>query len=82
MKSRVESNLRSFWVIAGAMFLGCVRAILLNAYTFPVNYYSKVVDPGARFLVSASSNCGWHGDSTRTVFVHDIKPVDNNSNPA
>jgi len=34
-----------------------------------------VVDPAARFLVSASSNRGWHGDSTRTVFVHDIKHV-------
>ncbi|EGN93245.1 hypothetical protein SERLA73DRAFT_189759 [Serpula lacrymans var. lacrymans S7.3] len=34
-----------------------------------------VVDPGARFLVSASSNRGWHGESTRTVFVHDIKAV-------
>ena len=33
-----------------------------------------VVDPGGRFLISASSNRGWHGDSTRTVFVHDIKP--------
>ncbi|KAI9571332.1 WD40-repeat-containing domain protein [Boletus coccyginus] len=33
-----------------------------------------VVDPGGRFLVSASSNRGWHGESTRTVFVHDIKP--------
>ncbi|KAG9318684.1 WD40-repeat-containing domain protein [Chiua virens] len=32
-----------------------------------------IVDPGARFLVSASSNRGWHGESTRTVFVHDIK---------
>lgn len=34
----------------------------------------KVVDPGGRFLVSASSNRGWHGESTKTVFVHDIKP--------
>ncbi|KZV69491.1 WD40 repeat-like protein [Peniophora sp. CONT] len=34
-----------------------------------------VVDPAARFLVSASGNRGWHGDATRTVFVHDIKPV-------
>jgi transcriptional activator SPT8 len=33
----------------------------------------KVVDPAARFLVSASSNRGWHGESSRTVFVHDIK---------
>jgi len=31
------------------------------------------VDPAARFLVSASSNRGWHGESSRTVFVHDIK---------
>ncbi|KAL0581581.1 Transcription factor spt8 [Marasmius crinis-equi] len=34
-----------------------------------------VVDPGARFLVSSSSNRGWHGDSTKTVFVHDIKHI-------
>lgn len=34
-----------------------------------------LVDPGGRFLVSASSNRGWHGESTRTVFVHDIKHV-------
>ena len=32
-----------------------------------------VIDPGGKFLVSASSNRGWHGDSTKTVFVHDIK---------
>ncbi|KDQ60948.1 hypothetical protein JAAARDRAFT_31941 [Jaapia argillacea MUCL 33604] len=32
-----------------------------------------LVDPAARFLISASSNRGWHGDSTRTVFVHEIK---------
>jgi len=39
-------------------------------------YISQMlVDPGARFLVSASSNRGWHGDSTRTIFVHDIKHV-------
>ncbi|KAL0946580.1 hypothetical protein HGRIS_012782 [Hohenbuehelia grisea] len=39
-------------------------------------YISQMlVDPGARFLISASSNRGWHGDSTRTVFVHDIKPI-------
>jgi len=34
-----------------------------------------LVDPGARFLVSASGNRGWHGEETRTVFVHDIKPI-------
>jgi len=32
-----------------------------------------IVDAGARFLVSASSNRGWHGESTKTIFVHDIK---------
>ncbi|EIN07302.1 WD40 repeat-like protein [Punctularia strigosozonata HHB-11173 SS5] len=32
-----------------------------------------LVDPAARFLVSASSNRGWHGESSRTVFVHEIK---------
>jgi len=37
-------------------------------------YISQMlVDSGCRFLVSASSNRGWHGESTRTVFVHDIK---------
>ncbi|KAF8636512.1 hypothetical protein AX17_003326 [Amanita inopinata Kibby_2008] len=34
-----------------------------------------IIDPGARFLVSASSNRGWHGESTKTVFVHEIKRV-------
>ncbi|KAJ6599320.1 WD40-repeat-containing domain protein [Mycena vulgaris] len=39
-------------------------------------YISQMlVDPAARFLISASSNRGWHGDSTKTVFVHDIKHV-------
>ncbi|KZT09505.1 WD40 repeat-like protein [Laetiporus sulphureus 93-53] len=36
---------------------------------------SMLVDPAARFLVSASSNRGWHGESTRTVFVHEIKHI-------
>ncbi|KAJ3552985.1 hypothetical protein NM688_g3862 [Phlebia brevispora] len=36
---------------------------------------SMLVDRAARFLVSASSNRGWHGESTRTVFVHEIKNV-------
>jgi transcriptional activator SPT8 len=34
-----------------------------------------VVDPAGRFLISASGNRGWHGEATRTVFVHDIKPI-------
>jgi hypothetical protein len=38
-----------------------------------VFFTNAVVDPGARFMVTASSNRGWHGDSTRTVFIHDIK---------
>ncbi|KAH7913716.1 WD40 repeat-like protein [Hygrophoropsis aurantiaca] len=39
-------------------------------------YVSQMlVDPGGCFLVSASSNRGWHGESTRTVFVHDIKAI-------
>ncbi|KAF9792221.1 WD40 repeat-like protein [Thelephora terrestris] len=32
-----------------------------------------LVDPGARFLITACGNRGWHGESTRTVFVHEIK---------
>ncbi|KAF9564592.1 WD40 repeat-like protein [Agrocybe pediades] len=40
-------------------------------------YISQMlVDPASRFLVSASSNRGWYGDSTRTVFVHDIKRIE------
>ncbi|KLO14706.1 hypothetical protein SCHPADRAFT_825945, partial [Schizopora paradoxa] len=34
-----------------------------------------IIDPAARFMVSASSNRGWSGESTRTVLVHDIKYV-------
>ncbi|RPD66163.1 WD40 repeat-like protein [Lentinus tigrinus ALCF2SS1-7] len=37
-------------------------------------YVSQMlVDPAARFLVSASSNRGWHGEHTKTVFVHEVK---------
>jgi transcriptional activator SPT8 len=39
------------------------------------DFVIQVVDPGARFLVSASGNRGWHGEATKTVFVHDIKPI-------
>jgi len=34
-----------------------------------------LVDPGARFLITACGNRGWHGESTRTIFVHEIKPT-------
>ncbi|KAH8116924.1 WD40 repeat-like protein [Phellopilus nigrolimitatus] len=34
-----------------------------------------LIDPAARFMVSASSNRGWSGESTRTVLVHDIRSV-------
>jgi len=41
------------------------------------NYVSQMlIDPGARFMVTSSSTRGWHGsDSTKTVFVHDIKQI-------
>ncbi|KIY43377.1 WD40 repeat-like protein, partial [Fistulina hepatica ATCC 64428] len=39
-------------------------------------YVSQMlIDPAGRFMVTASSNRGWHGESTRTVFIHDIKRV-------
>lgn len=50
------------------------QEVTLKCYQFP-GPCDKVIDPAARFLVSASSNRGWHGDSTRTVFVHDIKHI-------
>ncbi|THH26564.1 hypothetical protein EUX98_g7621 [Antrodiella citrinella] len=34
-----------------------------------------LVDKAARFLVSASSNRGWFGESTRTIFVHEVKHI-------
>ena len=50
----------------------CVWVTLENA---DAELCLAVVDRGGRFLVSASGNRGWHGDATRTVFVHDIKAV-------
>lgn len=39
-------------------------------------YVSQIlVDPCARFLISASSNRGWHGESSKTVFVHEIRHI-------
>ncbi|KAH8107051.1 WD40 repeat-like protein [Cristinia sonorae] len=34
-----------------------------------------LIDRAARFLVSASSNRGWFGESTRTIFVHEIRHI-------
>lgn len=34
-----------------------------------------VVDATSRFMITASGNRGWFGESTRTVLVHEMKPV-------
>ena len=52
----------------------------MRAYRFGLPYdmfltLFLVVDPGARFLITACGNRGWHGESTRTIFVHEIKPT-------
>lgn len=33
----------------------------------------SVVDPTSRFLITASGDRGWQGESTRVVLVHEIK---------
>ncbi|KAH7107500.1 WD40 repeat-like protein [Auriculariales sp. MPI-PUGE-AT-0066] len=35
-----------------------------------------LVDRNCRFLITASGDRGWSGDSTKTILVHDIKRVD------
>ncbi|EJD52927.1 WD40 repeat-like protein [Auricularia subglabra TFB-10046 SS5] len=35
-----------------------------------------LVDRGCRFMITASGDRGWMGESTKTVLVHDIKRVD------
>ncbi len=66
-----------FQVIMEDIFLKCVRGFFLLLELCLISQFSYmlyvVVDSACRFLVSASSNRGLHGDSTRTVFVHDIK---------
>ncbi|TFK76386.1 WD40 repeat-like protein [Pluteus cervinus] len=71
-------NLRLWNVAEAAEFDSSVKA--RSGVQFKIipghhgGYISQLlIDPGARFLISASSNRGWHGDSTKTVFVHDIK---------
>ncbi|KZT42022.1 WD40 repeat-like protein, partial [Sistotremastrum suecicum HHB10207 ss-3] len=39
------------------------------------NVSQMLIDPAARFMISASGNRGWFGDSTRTVLVHEIKAL-------
>ncbi|KAH7340886.1 WD40-repeat-containing domain protein [Rhizoctonia solani] len=34
-----------------------------------------LVDATSRFMITASGNRGWFGESTRTVLVHEMKPV-------
>jgi hypothetical protein len=66
---------RSSPATMAVLFHKCVRGLppgsLLRSLT-----PDSVVDPAARFLVSASSDRGWGwGESSRTIFVHDIKHV-------
>ena len=77
---RVVFNSKLYLVIMAVISPKCV-----SLYALPYSHHkitmilltsSLVVDPGCKFLISASSNRGWHGDSTRTVFVHEIKNVD------
>ena len=59
-------------------YISQMRACIIYLTRIKVADFANilVVDPGCKFLISASSNRGWHGDSTRTVFVHEIKNVD------
>lgn len=57
-----------------------MRESLLNLHAYGEERYSSipscaVIDPAGRFLVTASGNRGWHGESTKTVLIHDIKAV-------
>ena len=70
-----ECNLRLSLATMAGWFHKCVSGNLEVAISDDSFYTTKVVDPCARFLVSASGNRGWHGEATRTVFVHDIKPI-------
>ena len=33
-----------------------------------------VVDAASKFMITASGNRGWFGDTTKTVIVHSITP--------
>ena len=74
-RRKAVSSSRSSLDITEGTFRKCVSHSRPTKINKSDIYRCPVVDPGARFLVSASSNRGWHGDSTRTIFVHDIKPV-------
>lgn len=37
--------------------------------------YFTVVDPTCKFMITASGNRGWFGDSTKAVIVHSIVPT-------
>lgn len=77
---RVGFNSKLYLVIMAVISPKCVSIyiypILASKLMILLTTTSVVVDPGCKFLISASSNRGWHGDSTRTVFVHEIKNVD------
>lgn len=57
-------------------YLKCVSVFLVFRSSSLCELTSSiVVDAQGRFLVSASSNRGWHGESTRAVFIHDVKCI-------
>jgi hypothetical protein len=67
---------RSSLDIMEVPFLKCVRLLSKVEETSVGSSQNLVVDPTARFLITASGDRGWQGDSTKTVLVHEIRQVD------
>ena len=57
-------------------FISChLPSHILRPDLLFVLVHNAVIDPAARFMVTASSNRGWSGESTRVVLIQDIKHV-------
>lgn len=72
VESRAGSSSRSSLGTMEDLYPKCVSGAFMWMGVV-VYTAATVVDPAARFLVTASSNRGWHGESTRTIFVHEVK---------
>lgn len=88
MADDIDESMRSrntvpFKIIAGhhGGIISQIREFAFSMLSFFRDNNSKsrnmdhlVVDATCRFMITASGNRGWFGDSTRTVLVHSITP--------
>jgi transcriptional activator SPT8 len=72
MAKRRNTGLPPFKIIAGHHG-GTMSSMSECGVEAPDQVLMAVVDPTCRFLITASGDRGWQGESSKVVLIHEIK---------